>query len=190
MVTRKRVRALKMWNRSCAALLGLISFLITWALNYILRCQLDKVTTIFFLFFYRTQCSDGCDPNDVRFLFKVDNVDRRTQSSKYFTIQSAKTGKFLVSDESGNASMREIKDQTDGQTSDREAWFQFIHEDDMVTEKSVHTIREEKIFPGRIYEIQEAVTCELTKMWIAPRRVFKRPCQQGSATAIERLWVT
>ena len=75
-------------------------------------------------------------------MFKVDNVDSRKQSSKYFTIQSAKAGKFLVSDESGNASMREIKDQTDGQTSDREAWFQFIPEDVMVTEKSVHTIRE------------------------------------------------
>ncbi|CAH3176377.1 unnamed protein product [Porites lobata] len=109
-------------------------------------------------------CSDGRDPNDVRFLFRVDNVDTRTQSSKYFTIQSAKTGKFLVSDESGNASMKEIKDHTGGPTSDRQAWFQFIHEDDMVAEKSVHTIREDKIFPGRIYEIQQAVTCTLTKM--------------------------
>ena len=56
--------------------------------------------------------------------------------------------------------MKEIKDQTDGKIYDRQAWFQFIPEDDMVTEKSVHTIREDKIFPGRFYEIQEAVTCE------------------------------
>ena len=55
--------------------------------------------------------------------------------------------------------MREIKDQTDGRTYDRLASFQFIHDPDMVTEKSVHTIREDNIFPHRIYEIQEAVTC-------------------------------
>ena len=84
--------------------------------------------------------------------------------------------------------MKEIKDQIDGQTYDRQAWFQFIHEDDMATEKSVHMIREDKIFPGRIYEIQQAVTCTVTKMWIdlnkileknlgnetAPRTVFKK----------------
>ena len=128
------------------------------------------VTTVFnFIFFialfYFLQCSDGCDPNDDKFLFKVDNVNRRTQNSKYSTIQSAKTEKLLVSDESGNASMKEIKDHTDGPTSDRQAWFQFIPVDDMVTEKSVHTIsREDTVFPGRIYEIQEADTCTLTKM--------------------------
>ena len=83
--------------------------------------------------FYFLQCSDGCDPNDDKFLFKVDNVDTRTLSSKYFTIQSAKTGKFLVSDESGDASMKEIKDQTDGKIYNRQAWFQFIPVDDMVT---------------------------------------------------------
>ena len=104
--------------------------------------------------FYFLQCSDGCDPNDDKFLFKVDNVDTRTLSSKYFTIQSAKTGKFLVSDESGDASMKEIKDQTGGKIYDRQAWFQFIPVDDMVTKKSVHTIREDIVFPGRIYEIQ------------------------------------
>ncbi|CAH3176378.1 unnamed protein product [Porites lobata] len=71
-------------------------------------------------------CSDGCDPNDDKFLFKVDKVDRRTQNSKYSTIQSAKTEQFLISDESGNASMKEITDHTDGPTSDRQAWFQFI----------------------------------------------------------------
>ena len=60
--------------------------------------------------------------------------------------------------------MREIKDQTDGRTYDRLASFQFIHDRDMVTEKSVHTIREDNIFPHRIYEIQEAVTCSSTKM--------------------------
>ena len=60
--------------------------------------------------------------------------------------------------------MREIKDQTDGRTYDRLASFQFIHDPDMVTEKSVHTIREDNIFPHRIYEIQEAVTCSSTKM--------------------------
>ena len=60
--------------------------------------------------------------------------------------------------------MREIKNQTDGQTYDRQASFQFIHDPDMVTEKSVHTLREDKIFPRRIYEIQEAVTCTSTKM--------------------------
>ena len=99
---------------------------------------------IFFLlhyFYYFLQCSDGCDPNDDKFLFKVDKVDRRTQSSKYSTIQSAKTGKFLVSDESGDAFMKEIKDQTDGKIYDRQAWFQIIPLDDMVTEKSVHPIR-------------------------------------------------
>ena len=104
-------------------------------------------------FYYFLQCSDGYDPNDDKFLFKVDNVDRRTQSSKYSTIQSAKTGKFLVSDESGDAFMKEIKDQTDGKIYDRQAWFQIIPVDDMVTEKSVHTIREDTVFPGRIYEI-------------------------------------
>ena len=83
--------------------------------------------------FYFLQCSDGCDRNDDKFLFKVDNVDRRTLSSKYFTIQSAKTEKFLVSDESGDASMKEIKDQTDGKIYDRQAWFHFIPVDDMVT---------------------------------------------------------
>ena len=122
---------------------------------------------IFFLlhyFYYFLQCSDGCDPNDDKFLFKVDKVDRRTQSSKYSTIQSAKTGKFLVSDESGDAFMKEIKNQTDGKIYDRQAWFQIIPVDDMVTEKSVHTIREDTVFPGRIYEIQEAVTSALTKM--------------------------
>ena len=41
--------------------------------------------------------------------------------------------------------MRKIKDQTGGQTYDRQAWFQFIPDHDMVTEKSVHTIREDKI---------------------------------------------
>ena len=87
-------------------------------------------------FYYFLQCSDGCDPNDDKFLFKVDKVDRRTQSSKYSTIQSAKTGKFLVSDESGDAFMKEIKDQTDGKIYDRQAWFQIIPLDDMVTEKS------------------------------------------------------
>ena len=115
-------------------------------------------------FYYFLQCSDGCDPNDDKFLFKVDNVDRR--SSKYSTIQSAKTGTFLVSDESGDAFMKEIKNQTDGKIYDRQAWFQIIPVDDMVTEKSVHTIREDTVLPGRIYEIQEAVTCALTKMWI------------------------
>ena len=60
--------------------------------------------------------------------------------------------------------MREIQDQRDGQTYDRQAWFQFILDPDMVTEKSVHTIREVKIFPRRIYEIQEDVTCTSTKM--------------------------
>ena len=116
-------------------------------------------------FYYFLQCSDGYDPNDDKFLFKVDNVDRRTQSSKYSTIQSAKTGKFLVSDESGDAFMKEIKDQTDGKIYDRQAWFQIIPVDDhdMVTEKSVHTIREDTVFPGRIYEFQEAA-CTLTKM--------------------------
>ena len=87
-------------------------------------------------------------------MFKVDNVVRRTLSSKYCTTQSAKTGKFLVSDESGDASMKEIKDQKDGKIYDRQAWFQFIPVDDMVTEKSVHMIREDIVFPGRIYEIQ------------------------------------
>ena len=87
-------------------------------------------------FYYFLQCSDGCDPNDDKFWFKVDNVDRRTQSSEYSTIQSAKTGKFLVSDESGDAFMKEIKDQTDGKIYDRQAWFQIIPLDDMVTEKS------------------------------------------------------
>ena len=58
--------------------------------------------------------------------------------------------------------MREIKDQTDGRTYDRQASFQFTHDPDMVTEKSVHTTREDNIFPRRIYEIQEAVTCSST----------------------------
>ena len=70
--------------------------------------------------------------------------------------------------------MKEIKDHTDGPTSDRQAWFQFIHEDDMVAEKSVHTIREDKIFPGRIYEIQQAVTCTLTKMWIDLNKTLEK----------------
>ena len=51
-----------------------------------------------------------------------------------------------------------------GKIYDRQAWFQIIPVGDMVTEKSVHTIREDTVFPGRIYEIQEAVTCTLTKM--------------------------
>ena len=58
--------------------------------------------------------------------------------------------------------MREIKDQTDGRTYDRQASFQFIQP----TEKSVHTTREDNIFPRRIYEIQEAVTCSSTQMEI------------------------
>ena len=127
-------------------------------------------------FYYFLQCSDGCDPNDDKFLFKVDNVDnvyRRTQSSKYSTIQSAKTGKFLVSDESGDAFMKEIKDQTDGKIYDRQAWFQIIPLDDMVTEKSVHPIRDDTFFPGRIYEIQEAVTSTLTKMWIDLNKIIE-----------------
>ena len=70
--------------------------------------------------------------------------------------------------------MKEIKDHTGGPTSDRQAWFQFIHEDDMVAEKSVHTIREDKIFPGRIYEIQQAVTCTLTKMWIDLNKILEK----------------
>ena len=32
--------------------------------------------------------------------------------------------------------MKEIKDQTDGKIYDRQAWFQIIPLDDMVTEKS------------------------------------------------------
>ena len=70
--------------------------------------------------------------------------------------------------------MKEIKDHTGGPTSDRQAWFQFIREDDMVAEKSVHTIREDKIFPGRIYEIQQAVTCTLTKMWIDLNKILEK----------------
>ena len=70
--------------------------------------------------------------------------------------------------------MKEIKDHTDGPTSDRQAWFQFIHKDDMVAEKSVHAIREDKIFPGRIYEIQQAVTCTLTKMWIDLNKILEK----------------
>ena len=58
--------------------------------------------------------------------------------------------------------MREINDQTDGRTYHRQALFQFTHDPDMVTEKSVHTTREDNIFPRRIYEIQEAVTCSST----------------------------
>ena len=100
-------------------------------------CRVVATIFNFFFFFialfYFLQCSDGCDPNDDKFLFKVDNVDRRMLSSKYFTIQSAKTGKFLVSEESGDASMKEIKDQTDGKIYNRQAWFQFIPVDDMVT---------------------------------------------------------
>ena len=79
---------------------------------------------------------------------------------------TVKARTFLVSDESGNAYMREIKDQTDGRTYDRQASFQFIQP----TEKSVHTTREDNIFPRRIYEIQEAVTCSSTKMEIDGNR--------------------
>jgi len=70
--------------------------------------------------------------------------------------------------------MKEIKDQTDGHIYDRQAWFQFIQEDDMATEKNVHMIREDKIFPGRIYEIQQAVTCTLTKMWIDLNKILEK----------------
>ena len=120
-----------------SAVSGFTSFLITcWGHKLYIAMRLDEWCSSnnsfwfhFFLlhyFYYFLQCSDGCDPNDDKFLFKVDKVDRRTQNSKYSTIQSAKTEQFLISDESGNASMKEITDHTDGPTSDRQAWFQFI----------------------------------------------------------------
>ena len=52
--------------------------------------------------------------------------------------------------------MRKIKDQTGGQTYDRQAWFQFIYDCHMVGEKSVHTIREDKIH-GRLRPRSAAV---------------------------------
>lgn len=57
--------------------------------------------------FCRKQSSSGSDPAyDVRFLFQVENVDNIKQESKYSTIQSVQTKKFLISDESGKASMK------------------------------------------------------------------------------------
>ena len=42
----------------------------------------------------------------------------------------------------------------------RQAWFQFIHaQDDKVTERSVHTIREDTVFTTRTFIIPEAISC-------------------------------
>ena len=89
--------------------------------------------------FYRKQSSSGSDPaHDVRFLFQVENVDSIKQESKYSTIQSVQTKKFLISDESGKASMKEEetykKDQPKGTTKDRQAWFRLIKIEDTVTD--------------------------------------------------------
>ena len=75
--------------------------------------------------FYRKQSSSGSDPaHDVRFLFQVENVDNIKQESKYYTIQSVQTKKFLTCDESVKASMKEEetykKDQPKGTTKDIE----------------------------------------------------------------------
>ena len=60
---------------------------------------------------------------------------------------------FLVSDESGKAAMRRKKGRT---TYDRQAWFRFLTEVDMVTSTPVGA---ETIFEARTFEIQEAVSC-------------------------------
>ena len=99
----------------------------------------DTLFIYLFFYFYRKQSSSGSDPaHDVRFLFQVENVDNIKQESKYSTIQSVQTKKFLISDESGKASMKEEetykKDQPKGTTKDRQAWFRLIKIEDTVTD--------------------------------------------------------
>ena len=59
---------------------------------------------------------------------------------------------FLVSDESGKAAMRRKKGRT---TYDRQAWFRFLTEVEMVTTP----VGVETIVEARTFEIQEAVSC-------------------------------
>ena len=59
---------------------------------------------------------------------------------------------FLVSDESGKAAMRRKKGRT---TYDRQAWFRFLTEVEMVTTP----VGAETIVEARTFEIQEAVAC-------------------------------
>lgn len=48
----------------------------------------------------------------------------------------------------------------------RQAWFQFIHvQDDTVTDRSVHTIREDSVCAARTFIIPEAVSCTWTKVY-------------------------
>ena len=59
---------------------------------------------------------------------------------------------FLVSDESGKATMRRKRGRT---TYDRQAWFRFLPDGDMVTTP----VGAETISEATTFEIQEAVTC-------------------------------
>ena len=59
---------------------------------------------------------------------------------------------FLVSDESGKAAMRRKKGRT---TYDRQAWFRFLTEVEMVTTP----VGAETIVEARTFEIQEVVSC-------------------------------
>lgn len=48
----------------------------------------------------------------------------------------------------------------------RQAWFQFIYvQDDTVTARSVHTIREDSVCATRTFIIPEAVSCTWTKVY-------------------------
>ena len=59
---------------------------------------------------------------------------------------------FLVSDESGKAAMRRKKGRT---TYDRQAWFRFLPDGDMVATP----VGAETIFEATTFEFQEHVTC-------------------------------
>ena len=55
-------------------------------------------------------------------------------ASRFRTIKSVRSEMFLVSDENGKASMREIRNLKGGQPEDRQAWFDLIDYNDMVTD--------------------------------------------------------
>ena len=59
---------------------------------------------------------------------------------------------FLVSDESGKATMTRKRGRT---TYDRQAWFRYLPDGDMVTTP----VGAETISEATTFEIQEAVTC-------------------------------
>ncbi|CAH3176381.1 unnamed protein product [Porites lobata] len=92
--------------------------------------------------------SSDSEPTNARFLFHVEKA-----SNVFYNIKSAVNPEmFLVSDESGKATMRRKKGRT---AYDRQAWFRFLPDGDMVTTP----VGAETIFEARTFEIQEAVSC-------------------------------